>query len=270
MEETPSSQMAPPNSSESPSLGGLGDNGFSTPSASTSCSRPPPPSVRRSGRHLEKVPVYYGPEKRRRRQVNTNTPAKKQRLSGTDPLDSLGENTPAPIKQTTLDNEPSPPPNNKGIPRFTPTQIRIFVRYNSKFTWRSRKTPRPSLPTDSVNMSVSRPHLKALVRAAASHYQSLPRKFGDPKNCFLHLYKTFLPTVEFEEWEKESGGTLGERDTHIVLMKVFEIVFTSRYRRGRAREKIWGLLGFRDEEDEENEENEEGGEGAHQGEASGH
>ena len=110
-------------------------------------------------------------------------------------------------------------------------------------------------------MCVTTHHLRMLVCAAASHYASLPRVYGDLKSCLPHLYKTFLPTAEFESWVKQSGGDMGERDIHTVLMGVFEVVFLGRFSCVEAEEKIWGLLGFEEEEVEwEAEEEEEEGE----------
>ncbi|PWW73344.1 hypothetical protein C7212DRAFT_349056 [Tuber magnatum] len=289
--QTPGPLMALLTPPESTDPSALCDNRFSATSATISSSSSPPSpspcsptSIRRSGRRSAKVPVYYGPTKRRR--YKANTPAKRQKLWGTDPPETSEENSlpppskpdqstpelsatpysessfhqsPAPTAQITFDSEPSSLPHDTGIPRFTPAQIRSFVRFNAKrISWRSKRFPSPTLPTAAEKMSVSRHHLRVLARAAASHYDSLPRRYGDPERCFQHLYKTFLPTAEFEKWQRESGGVLGERDTHVVLMKVFEITFLARFHRGKAEKKIWGLLGFEEEEEAEEEVVEQG------------
>jgi len=106
-------------------------------------------------------------------------------------------------------------------------------------------------------MPVETHHLRTLVRAAASHYASLPREYGDLKSCLPHLYKTFIPTAKFESWMKENGNGMRERDIHVVLMGVFEIVFSEWFSCAEAEEKIWGLLGFEEEEEEEWEEGDE-------------
>ena len=93
--------------------------------------------------------------------------------------------------------------------------------------------------------------LRTLVRAAASHYASLPREYGDLASCLPHLYKTFIPTAKFESWMKVSGNGMRERDIHVVLMGVFEVVFLGWFSCVEAEEKIWGLLGFEEEEEED-------------------
>ena len=50
---------------------------------------------------------------------------------------------------------------------------------------------------------------------------------------------------------KESGNGIRERDIHVVLMGVFEIVFLGWFSCAEAEEKIWGLLGFEEEEEED-------------------
>jgi len=65
---------------------------------------------------------------------------------------------------------------------------------------------------------------------------------------------------------------MGERDIHIVLMGVFEVVFLGWFSCAKAEEKIWGLLGFEEEEGGEGEAEgggEEGKEGKEEDEEEG-
>ncbi|KAG0136768.1 hypothetical protein HOY82DRAFT_535876 [Tuber indicum] len=199
---------------------------------------------------------------------NTDTPSIRPPTATQTTKCSTSESA-TPTPQSTPSIKASPLPYNlrsAGIPRFTRVQIRNLLLFNSTqiSPGNAGPPPRPSFPAASANMSISIYHLRALARAAAAHYASLPREYGNLESCLPHLYKTFIPTVEFERWAKESGGGMGEGHTHDVLMKVFEIVFLGRFSCVEAKERIWELLGF-EEVEEEGE-----GEGEHQGETDEH
>ncbi|PUU76578.1 hypothetical protein B9Z19DRAFT_1066519 [Tuber borchii] len=170
--------------------------------------------------------------------------------------------SPAPAPRTALDSGTSLLPrryHRERLPRFTALQIRDLLRFNSNKVSRRHfnPDPKPSVPTATEDTAMETRHLRTLVRAAASHYASLPREYGDLESCLPHLYKTFIPTAKFESWMKANGNGMRERDIHVVLMAVFEVVFLGWFSCAEAEEKIWGLLGFEEEEEEGGDEWEE-------------